>query len=122
MTDDDKTSSSLGDLDARLKALRKDAPGEGQGGSRRGPMNPSGVGLATRIGVEMVTTTLVGTALGYGLDKWLGSMPWLMIVFMLLGGAAGVSNVYRVVKGLDDSVGLGRAIERKKQDSDPNDQ
>lgn len=122
MTDDDKTSSSLGDLDARLKALRKDAPGDGRGGSRRGPMNPSGVGLATRIGVEMVTTTLVGTALGYGLDKWLGSMPWLMIVFMLLGGAAGVSNVYRVVKGLDDSVGLGRAIERKKQDNDPNDQ
>jgi ATP synthase protein I len=114
--DDDKLSSSLADLNARLKAAEAaDKRGDRNGPGPRGPMNPSGVGLATRIGVELVVTTLVGTALGYGLDRWLGIAPAMMIVGLLLGGAAGVSNVYRVVKGLDDGVGLGRAIEEKKR-------
>lgn len=115
MNDDDQISSRLSDLDSRLKTLQTAEEKDSANASRRGPINTSGVGLATRIVVEMVTTTLVGTAIGYGLDQWLGTKPWLMIVFLLLGGAAGVSNVYRVVKGLDDSVGLGRAIDRKKQ-------
>lgn len=119
MTDDDpKTPPSLTDIDARLRAARGRPEGGRDGGDREGPNRPSGAGLAFRIGVELVTTTLVGTAIGYGLDVWLGTAPWLMIVFLLLGGAAGVSNVYRVVKGLDDAVGLGQAVERKKQDED----
>ncbi|MBE1236451.1 AtpZ/AtpI family protein [Phaeovibrio sulfidiphilus] len=67
-----------------------------------------------RISVEMVTTIAVGGALGYGLDKWMGSAPFAMVLCLLLGGAAGVMNAYRVVKGLDDSVGLGAAIARKE--------
>lgn len=119
MTDDDpKTTPSLTDIDARLRAARGRPEGGRDDRDRDGPSRPSGVGLAFRIGVELVTTTLVGTAIGYGLDVWLGTAPWLMIVFLLLGGAAGVSNVYRVVKGLDDAVGLGQAVERKKQDED----
>lgn len=71
-----------------------------------------------RIGVELVTTVLVGVGIGWALDTWLGSAPWLMVLFLFLGGAAGVMNVYRVVKGLDDSVGLGQAMERKKRRDD----
>jgi ATP synthase protein I len=116
MSDDEKLSSSLADLNARLRAAdAAKGRGDRNGPEPRGAMNPSGLGIATRIGVELVTTTLVGTALGYGLDRWLGIAPWLMIVGLLFGGAAGVSNVYRVVKGLDDGVGLGRAIEEKKR-------
>lgn len=117
MTENDKQTppSSLTEIDARLQAARRQTVTGRDKVEHDRPENLSGIGLATRIGVEMITTTLVGSGLGYALDSWLGSQPWLMIVFIFLGGAAGVMNVYRVVKGLDDSVGLGLAVERKKQ-------
>jgi ATP synthase protein I len=73
------------------------------------------MGLGMRISVEMVVTVAVGAGIGYLLDAWLGTAPLLMIVFLFLGAAAGVSNVYRVVQGLDEGVGLGRAIEAKRR-------
>lgn len=116
MSDENKDSPKLADLDARLRAARgSQERSPNKRSAAGGAANPSGIGLAMRVGVEMVTTILVGTAIGYGLDNWLGTKPWLMIVWMLLGGAAGISNVYRVVKGLDDAVGLGRAIEEKER-------
>jgi ATP synthase protein I len=56
-----------------------------------------GVALAGRVGVELVVTTVVGTGLGYGLDRWLGTGPWLMIVGVFLGAAAGFLAIYRLV-------------------------
>ena len=57
--------------------------------------NPS-----SRIG-QLVMSHLVGAPLGGGilgwlLDKWLGTRPWLMLVFMFLGFAVGVRNVLRI--------------------------
>lgn len=115
MSDEQKQSSDLSDIDARLKAARGVAKMDVDDHDRDGPARPSGAAMAARIGVELVVTTLVGTGLGWALDTWLGTIPWFMILFMFLGGAAGVSNVYRVVHGLDDAVGLGRAIEEKKR-------
>ena len=39
---------------------------------------------------------LVGAAIGWAIDRWLGISPWGLIVFLLLGFAAGVINVMRV--------------------------
>jgi ATP synthase protein I len=79
-----------------------------------------GMGLGFRIAVELVAGVAAGTLMGYGLDAWLGTRPWLMVLFVFLGGAAGVMNVYRVAKGLDSSVGLGQAQRRHERDLDKN--
>jgi ATP synthase protein I len=62
--------------------------------SRIGGMSPWGIGM--RVGVELVSALVVAVAIGYGLDYLFGTKPILMAVFVLLGGAAGVLNVWRV--------------------------
>ena len=59
-----------------------------------GGMSPWGIGL--RVGVEMVSAMVVAIAIGYGLDWLFGTRPILIAVFVLLGGAAGVLNVWRL--------------------------
>ncbi|NKD55779.1 MULTISPECIES: AtpZ/AtpI family protein [unclassified Haematospirillum] len=109
---------ALSDLEARIQSASGGRDEDSAGDQASGPRNMSGLGVAARISVEMVVTTLVGTALGWFVDGWLGTRPWLMIIFMFLGGAAGISNVYRVVRGLDDGVGLGRAMRHKDTSAD----
>ena len=75
----------------------------------------SGMGLGMRLATELVAGVAVGTGIGWVADHTLGSGPWLMIVFSVLGWAAGILNAYRAIKGLDDTVGLGAALERKRQ-------
>ncbi len=63
-------------------------------------------GFAFRITTELVAAVVVGVAVGWGLDKWLDSKPWFLILFFFLGVAAGVMNVYRITQssGGDGSV------------------
>lgn len=59
---------------------------------------PSGSwGIGFRAGVEVVSALVVGVGLGLLLDRWLGTWPWLFLVFFVLGAAAGVLNVYRLI-------------------------
>jgi len=47
------------------------------------------------IGVTLVAATAIGLAIGYGLDGWIGTSPWLTLVFTLFGIAAGFINLFR---------------------------
>lgn len=49
------------------------------------------------IGVALVAATAIGLAIGYGLDRWLGTSPWLTLTFLLFGIAAGFLNLFRDV-------------------------
>ena len=60
-----------------------------------------GLALATRVGLELVAATVLGAGLGYGLDRWLGTRPWLLVVGVMLGSAAGFLAVYRLVNAPD---------------------
>jgi ATP synthase protein I len=55
-----------------------------------------GLSLAMRLGVELVVSTVVGALLGYLLDSWLGTRPWIMVAGVLLGGIAGFRTVYQM--------------------------
>jgi len=49
------------------------------------------------IGIALVAATAIGLLIGYGLDQWLGTRPWLTMVFTLFGIAAGFLNLFRDV-------------------------
>jgi ATP synthase protein I len=57
----------------------------------------SALGIGLRVGVELFSALAVAVAIGWGLDRWLHTMPLFLIIFVLLGGAAGVANLWRMV-------------------------
>lgn len=73
----------------------------------------NGLGIGMRIGIELLSGIAVGGGIGYYLDQVLDSAPWFMIVFLLMGGVAGVLNAYRAAQGLDQTVGIGKAMKQK---------
>lgn len=52
------------------------------------------LGFLSGLGISMVAATLIGLAMGYYLDRWLGTNPWMTLIFLCLGIAAGFRNVY----------------------------
>ena len=53
------------------------------------------IGKAFKLGTELVASVAVGTIIGFILDTWFGTKPWLIIIFFFLGAAAGMLNVIR---------------------------
>ncbi|HZW36879.1 MAG: AtpZ/AtpI family protein [Deltaproteobacteria bacterium] len=53
------------------------------------------LGRYSALGLEMAISVVIGLAIGYYLDKWLGTSPWLTVVWIALGFAAGVRSLYR---------------------------
>jgi ATP synthase protein I len=47
------------------------------------------------VGVALVAATAIGLAIGYGLDRWLGTSPWMTMIFTLFGIVAGFLNLFR---------------------------
>ena len=56
------------------------------------------MGSAFKLGTELVAAVAVGTIIGFILDSWFDTKPWLIIIFFFLGAAAGILNVIRTAK------------------------
>lgn len=108
----DPPGPSKKDFDARLSAAQARRAGP-KGGTAPGPRG-SGLGFAFRISTELVAGVALGVAIGLGLDYWLDSRPWFMIVFFFLGAGAGMLNVYRTVTGIGHAVGYEKLGEAPK--------
>ncbi|MBV9250239.1 MAG: AtpZ/AtpI family protein [Acetobacteraceae bacterium] len=65
-------------------------------GAEPGGFGQSPWGIGLRVGIELVSALVVAVAIGYGLDLLFGTKPILSAIFVLVGGAAGVLNVWRV--------------------------
>lgn len=77
----------------------------------------SALGLAFRVSVELVSALAVGLAIGLVLDHWLDTSPFLMVLFLILGFAAGLMNVYRVAKGMTGTMGYKDKTEVSEADN-----
>ena len=64
--------------------------------------NGSFMGSAFKLGTELVSAVAVGTIIGFILDNWFDTKPWLMIFFFFLGSAAGILNVIKVAKKMQE--------------------
>ena len=53
------------------------------------------MGSAFKLGTELVSAVVVGTIIGFILDSWFDTKPWLIIIFFFLGATAGMLNVIR---------------------------
>ena len=60
--------------------------------------NNSFMGSAFKLGTELVSAVLIGTIIGFILDTWFDTKPWLIIIFFFLGSIAGILNVIKVAK------------------------
>ena len=54
------------------------------------------IGSAFKLGTELVAAVAVGTIIGFILDSWFDTKPWLIVIFFFLGAVAGMLNVIRV--------------------------
>jgi len=62
--------------------------------------NAASLGKALKIGTELVACVAVGTILGFILDNWLDTRPWLTISFFFMGVVAGILNVIKSAKNM----------------------
>jgi ATP synthase protein I len=93
-------------LSARLQRLGErladvSRPSE-NGASPRSTVDASAFARGFRLSTELVAGVVVGALIGWLLDRWLGISPWGLIVFLLLGFAAGVLNVMRAAGVVHD--------------------
>ena len=60
----------------------------------------SSMGTAFKMSTELVSAVVVGTIIGFILDNWFDTKPWLILIFFFLGVIAGIYNVIRSAKNL----------------------
>ena len=53
---------------------------------------------ASTVGIQLVLSTFVGFGMGYFLDRFLGTSPWLTAIFLILGIVAGFRELLRVAR------------------------
>jgi ATP synthase protein I len=110
-TDEAALSGRLQRLGEGLARQRAEQKSDDAGEDRA--TNASGYAKGFRLSSELVAGVVLGAGIGWLIDRWLGIAPWGLMIFLLLGFAAGVLNVMRsagVAAGpkLDDGFGKDR--------------
>jgi ATP synthase protein I len=102
MNDDDDTrgGAEKANFEARLQAARQRQglePTAADMAKGAGGAAPTALGVGMRVGVELVSAMVVALAIGWALDRWLHTTPLFIVLFVLLGGGAGIANVWRLM-------------------------
>ena len=102
---DDKRKPEFDDFDARLERVRERAGSTVDEPAESGKKAPNTTQAGLHIGIELVAGIIGGALIGYGLDAWLDMKPLWLIVFLVLGSAAGMLNAYRYISRMDRDTG-----------------
>ncbi|MCY4150618.1 MAG: AtpZ/AtpI family protein [Aestuariivita sp.] len=90
------SSSEVKQLEKRINAIKA-----AQAPKPRQDEHYSQAQLAWRMVIELVAGLGIGTGIGYGLDYFFGTSPWLMILFLFFGFAAGIQTMMRSAKEVE---------------------
>lgn len=102
-------------LEKRITELKK-AEAEGQRGAKsHQDEHYSQAQLAWRMVIELVAGIAIGFGIGYGLDSWLGTLPVFLVLFVMLGLAAGIRVMLRSAQEVQGQL-AARAVEDEKRD------
>jgi len=98
MGDDTKKSSDdLESFDKRLQRTKASI----QERDKRAFHQASAYSFGFRLATDLVAGMLAGFGIGWLLDYWLGTSPWLLLIFIFLGISAGILNVIRAAKSIE---------------------
>ena len=107
----------LHELEERLGSVRaRHEPAAASHPDGRGPA----LGSALRLATELIAGVAVGGFIGWALDRFFGSAPFLMVLFLILGAAAGILNVIRTAQAMQAAAGPlpGKDLPRSADDED----
>ena len=106
------------DFQARLAAARERRDGGRDTAGAAAARNTGQLGLGFRVAVDLLAGVAVGTGMGLALDRWLGTSPWFLLVFLILGFAAGMTNMLRTVRANDAARARVAAERREREHKD----
>jgi ATP synthase protein I len=116
-SDEASLSARLHRLDKQLSGVRKDRETQTDQSERNTQnlsANASAMARGFRLSSELIAGVLVGAVIGWSIDRWLSSSPWGLMIFLLLGFAAGVLNVMRAA-GVAQNVQQGNDPDSRGQ-------
>lgn len=95
-----KKTDDIAKLEKRISAFKKKKEAQEQRGAQISPSTNAAKGF--QMSIELVSAIAVGASIGYFLDDIFGVFPVFLCILTILGGAAGVLNMYRTAKAQDE--------------------
>ena len=86
---------NIKEISTRLEIAKKNLK---KNKAKNNSSNAASLGKALKISTELVAAVVVGTTIGFILDNWFDTKPWLTIVFFFMGATAGILNVIKSAK------------------------
>ena len=86
---------SIKEISTRLEIAKKNLK---KNKAKNNSSNAASLGKALKNSTELVAAVVVGTTIGFILDNWFDTKPWLTIVFFFMGATAGILNVIKSAK------------------------
>ena len=122
MEDEDRASEQTRVVDLSKRIAEFEIRQQEKRQHRKTQLPTDGMALAGRVTTELVAGVVVGTFIGWALDRWLGTTPTLMVVFFFIGSAAGMMNVWRALTGQGMAAGFVNEKSSKADENKANEQ
>ena len=92
--------TNLNNFKTRLKIAKEKLKSGSENIDNNG--NNSSMGSAFKLSTDLVAHVAVGTIIGFILDSWFDTKPWLIIIFFFLGSISGILNVIKTAKKMQE--------------------